>query len=352
MLRQLLEDRGRSVGARTGIRRSARSRRGGAVRRCGLDLVPRLGHPDRPVRSLLAGARDLSAALDRVAIPVRFVSGWQDLFLGQTLAEYRRLRDRGIETALTIGPWTHADFLTGAGAGLRRDAGVGRPSTSGAGATPSTPTRSPTSSPARGVAFRVRSGHPRSSTARSTSRPEEGSPTASRPPRPARSASRTTRATPPTLGGRLPRARRRVPGGLRSRAPLRHAGLRHHSADRTARCRRGSAGGRGAPQRRPGADLWVRISEVEPGGRSHNVTEAFRAAPTPEMDGRTVVELDRSPTGSRRVRASACSSAGSPRYARNLGMPGSRTEGTAMAPTHQALDLASGASALSLPVPT
>jgi predicted acyl esterase len=41
-----------------------------------------------------------------------------------------------------------------------------------------------------------------------------------------------------------------------------------------------------------------------------------------------------------------------PRYARNLGMPGSRIEGTEMTRTHQALDLASGASVLSLPVPT
>ena len=104
----------------------------------------------------------------------------------------------------------------------------------------------------------------------------------------------------------------------------------------------------------PSADLWVRISEVEPGGRSHNVTEAFRAAPTPEMDGRTVVELD--PVAHRFAAGSRIGllvGGGSfPRYARNLGMPGSRTEGTAMAPTHQALDLASGASALSLPVPT
>jgi putative CocE/NonD family hydrolase len=35
------------------------------------------------------------------------VGGWQDLFLDQTLEQYFTLRDRGVEVALTIGPWTH-----------------------------------------------------------------------------------------------------------------------------------------------------------------------------------------------------------------------------------------------------
>jgi predicted acyl esterase len=40
-----------------------------------------------------------------------------------------------------------------------------------------------------------------------------------------------------------------------------------------------------------------------------------------------------------------------PRYARNLGMPGNRTQGTQTARTHQSVDLASGVSTVSLPVP-
>ncbi len=59
--------------------------------------------------------RDLSAALDRVSVPVRFLTGWQDLFVGQTLEEYRRVRDRGVEVSLTVGPWTHANLLTKGG---------------------------------------------------------------------------------------------------------------------------------------------------------------------------------------------------------------------------------------------
>ncbi|OBK47336.1 CocE/NonD family hydrolase [Mycobacterium kubicae] len=52
------------------------------------------------------------AALDRVAVPVLLLSGWQDVFLRQTLQQYRQLRDRGVNVALTVGPWTHTQMLT------------------------------------------------------------------------------------------------------------------------------------------------------------------------------------------------------------------------------------------------
>lgn len=55
-------------------------------------------------------------ALDRVTVPTLLVGGWQDIFLGQTLEQYRRLRQRGTDVALTIGPWTHAQIgWSGAG---------------------------------------------------------------------------------------------------------------------------------------------------------------------------------------------------------------------------------------------
>ncbi len=49
----------------------------------------------------------LGRALDEVGVPVLLIGGWQDLFLDQTLAQYAHLRRRGIETALTVGPWNH-----------------------------------------------------------------------------------------------------------------------------------------------------------------------------------------------------------------------------------------------------
>jgi putative CocE/NonD family hydrolase len=46
-------------------------------------------------------------ALTRSNVPVLLVGGWQDLFLEQTLEQYEALRARGVDVALTVGPWTH-----------------------------------------------------------------------------------------------------------------------------------------------------------------------------------------------------------------------------------------------------
>jgi putative CocE/NonD family hydrolase len=50
-------------------------------------------------------------ALDRVQVPVLLLGGWQDIFLRQTLQQYRHLHGRGVDVALTIGPWTHTQML-------------------------------------------------------------------------------------------------------------------------------------------------------------------------------------------------------------------------------------------------
>jgi hypothetical protein len=50
--------------------------------------------------------------LDRIEEPVLLLGGWQDIFLRQTLQQYRHLRKRGVDVALTVGPWTHAQMLT------------------------------------------------------------------------------------------------------------------------------------------------------------------------------------------------------------------------------------------------
>jgi uncharacterized protein len=41
-------------------------------------------------------------------VPVSLLTGWQDICLDQTLAEYQRLRAAGTRTRLVIGPWTHS----------------------------------------------------------------------------------------------------------------------------------------------------------------------------------------------------------------------------------------------------
>ena len=55
------------------------------------------------------------AALERITVPVLLVGGWQDLFIEQTLEQYRTLAARGVPTRLLVGPWSHLD-LTSKGA--------------------------------------------------------------------------------------------------------------------------------------------------------------------------------------------------------------------------------------------
>ncbi|BBY79067.1 CocE/NonD family hydrolase [Mycolicibacterium pulveris] len=57
-------------------------------------------------------AMRLQQALDRAEIPVLLISGWQDLFLEQTLTQYQRLHERDVEVGLTVGSWTHTHLTT------------------------------------------------------------------------------------------------------------------------------------------------------------------------------------------------------------------------------------------------
>ena len=54
----------------------------------------------------------MTEALRRCDIPVLLVGGWQDVFVDQTLTQYRELRDRGVDVAMTVGPWTHEHMVT------------------------------------------------------------------------------------------------------------------------------------------------------------------------------------------------------------------------------------------------
>jgi hypothetical protein len=59
--------------------------------------------------------RRLDVALRRIPVPTMLLGGWYDLFLEQTLEQYRVLRERGLDVQLTVGPWAHLDI-----AGLSR----------------------------------------------------------------------------------------------------------------------------------------------------------------------------------------------------------------------------------------
>lgn len=105
----------RSAGAQ---RRLARATRGLPLGAAGRALLGAgapwyeswLEHPDRD--DPFWGPLRCDEALERVRVPVLLLSGWQDQFLEQTLEQYRRLRARGVDVALTVGPWTHPQLLT------------------------------------------------------------------------------------------------------------------------------------------------------------------------------------------------------------------------------------------------
>jgi putative CocE/NonD family hydrolase len=68
-----------------------------------------------------AGA-DAGPAADRMTVPVSLVTGWHDLALDQTLRQYDRLRRAGREPTLMIGPWTHTSAFDKGWPELRADA--------------------------------------------------------------------------------------------------------------------------------------------------------------------------------------------------------------------------------------
>lgn len=64
--------------------------------------------------------RRMTCAVERCTVPVLLLTGWQDVFLDQTLEQFAQLRRRGIEVALTVGPWTHDQMVTHATARTAR----------------------------------------------------------------------------------------------------------------------------------------------------------------------------------------------------------------------------------------
>jgi putative CocE/NonD family hydrolase len=69
-----------------------------------------LEHPDRA--DPFWADRRMTVALDRCTVPVLLLTGWQDVFLDQTLDQFAHLRRRGVDVAMSIGPWTHDQMVT------------------------------------------------------------------------------------------------------------------------------------------------------------------------------------------------------------------------------------------------
>jgi putative CocE/NonD family hydrolase len=62
------------------------------------------------------------AALERLSVPVLLIGGWHDIFLAQTIEQYQALSRRGVPVRLVIGPWTHMQLGTKGGGVTTREA--------------------------------------------------------------------------------------------------------------------------------------------------------------------------------------------------------------------------------------
>lgn len=288
-----------------------------------------LEHPD--AADPFWNALKVGDALDRVDVPVLLIGGWQDLFLDQTVQQYRHLRDRGVTTALTVGAWTHTQIMTKAAPTVLRESlawldehlrGIAGP--------PRSRVRVeivhdgwidlPDWAPAMAEhTMYLQPAHRLSD----QPAPDGGAP----------SSFTYDPATPtPTLGGRLLSPE----GGYRRDDAL---ALRADVLDFTGDPLPADLYIIGTPVielahtcDNPDNDVFVRVSEVDAKGRSHNVTDGFRRLT--DDSGPLRLELDdvayRFSAGSRiRVLIAGGSH---PRFARNLGTGEAVITGSAMKP--------------------
>jgi len=264
----------------------------------------------------------LTDALDKADIPVLLFGGWQDLFLQQTLAQYRHLRERGATTAVTIGSWTHTQVMTRGASTVMRESLDWLDAYLAGDAPP--PQRPPVRVEVNRQGWLAMPDWPPTSTdlalyLHPAHRLGAEAPTADT------GSSRFTfdpAAPTPTIGGRL----LSNAAGYREDSVL---ALRPDVVDFTGEVLTEDLYLLGVPVAEltlscdnPNRDIFVRLSEVDARGRSRNITDGYRRLTTVATSPTMVrLELDavghRVPAGSRlRVLIAGGSH---PRYARNLG---------------------------------
>lgn len=273
--------------------------------------------------------------LDRARVPVLLIGGWQDVFLEQTIQQYHRLNDRGVEVAMTIGPWTHSQMLAKAAPAVLRES-LGWLGTHLA--------RQPAQnrSPVRvfvtgGVGWSDLPSWP-VATREQILYLEPARLVGTAGDRPAARSSFTfdPRHPTPTVGGRMltPGAGYRLDKALAERGDVLSFTGDPLASDLYVY---------GAPvveldheSDNPHVDVFVRISEVDDRGRSRNVSDGYRRL-VRDARGPLRLQLDeiahRFRAGSR-VRLLVAGGS-HPRYARNLGAGETTIAGRAMKPaTH------------------
>ena len=292
----------------------------------------------------------LGDALERVDVPVLLQTGWQDLFLPQTLEQYASLARRGVDVALTVGPWNHIQIITKGGrivvpesldwfdehlggSGIRTRAAPVKVFVTGAAQwrdlpawPPSTEDRVLHLGPGAALGDQPAT---EGATAEFTYDPADPTPTIG------------GRVLDPTGGYKddTELAGRRdvlTFTGDRLTAPLEILGTPvvelAHTSDN------------------PHVDVFVRLSEVDGEGASRNVSEAFLRLRAEAAGGPMRLELDavahRFAAG-HRIRL-VVAGGSHPRWERNLGTGDDPATSARTAPSHRTIDLA--ASRLVLPV--
>ncbi len=258
-------------------------------------------------------------ALDRVDVPVLLLGGWQDIFVGQTMQQYRHLSERGLNVALTVGPWTHTQMVTkGLPISIRETLDWLDFHLGGA---PQLRRPSPVHVFVTGAGWRHLPDWPPATTERSLYLQPYGYLGDTPPETKTRPANfRYDPADPtPTTGGPLLSAK----GGYREDT---HLAQRDDVLSFTGASLTQDLLVFGNPvlelahsSDNPNVDLFVRISEVDGKGRSRNVSDGYRRL----GDGSRSVTVKLDPIAHRfaagsRIRVLIAGS-WSPRYARNLG---------------------------------
>jgi putative CocE/NonD family hydrolase len=290
----------------------------------------------------------LQAALERSEVPVLLLTGWQDLFIEQTLEQYARLRARDVPVAVTIGSWTHGQMLTrGAPTVLRESLAWLDTHLAGSRRAVRRPVRihvdrdgwldlddwpPPMPEQVRYLQPGGRLGDavPPDTAPASTFTYDPADPT-------------------PTVGGRMlsPIGGYRNDSKLGTRADV--LAFTGDSLPRDLYVVGNPVLELSHTCDNPHNDLFVRVSEVDARGRSRNVSDGYRRATT--TSGSVTIELDpvahRFRTGSRiRVLVAGGSH---PRFARNLGSGEPLISGSRLRPATHTVQLGDGASRLRLP---
>ncbi len=297
-------------------------------------------------------------AVHSSTVPTMLIGGWQDWFLEQTLYQYAVLRDRGVDVAMTVGPWAH----------LGIDPAVTTPE-SLAWLSTHLPVDDAPAAPSRPDRVRVHVSGARTW----RSMPDWPPATTDRPFYPApggrldddapAAVSETTFTydpmdPTPSVGGR-------VLAGSAGQRDNRELEARDDVRTFTTAVLRKPLEVQGGVRVRlvvesdnPYADLFLRLCDVEPNGRSINVTDRLvRLDPAPgeaPAAGERTVEATLTDTAHRfraghRIRLQVSGGA-HPRYARNLGTGeplGQATHGVPV--THRIRTGGAAPSAITLP---